>query len=74
VDIILNNLARHDTFWTSSVRRAGKAEISPYVKEMCAKKMLCYGVVLSSTTSRWVKQLPEGASQNHQGGLCLAER
>jgi hypothetical protein len=25
VDIILNNLARHDTFWTSSVCRRGKA-------------------------------------------------
>jgi hypothetical protein len=44
VDTIINHLAKRDTFWIKTVCRAGKETINPYVKFLCAMKMLCYGV------------------------------
>lgn len=44
VDIILNHLASANSFWTKTVCRAGKETIGPYVKLLCALKMICYGV------------------------------
>jgi hypothetical protein len=44
VDIILNHLASTNRFWTKTVCRAGKETICPYVKLLCALKMICYGV------------------------------
>ena len=44
VDTILNHLCRRNTFWVKTVCRAGKETINPYVKFLCAMKMICYGV------------------------------
>ena len=43
-DTILNHLARSDSFWIKTVCRAGKETINPYVKLLCALKMICYGI------------------------------
>eukprot|EP00804_Cyclotella_cryptica_P015099 CCRYP_000680-RA/>CCRYP_000680-RA protein AED:0.00 eAED:0.00 QI:23/-1/1/1/-1/1/1/26/445 len=44
VDIILNHLCRRNSFWIKGVCRAGKETINPYVKLLCALKMICYGI------------------------------
>ena len=44
VDTIINHLAKRDNFWIKTVSRAGKQTINPYVKFLCAMKMICYGV------------------------------
>ncbi len=44
VDTILNHLCRRSSFWIKSVCRAGKETINPYVKLLCALKMICYGI------------------------------
>lgn len=44
VDTILNHLCRRNTFWVKTVCRAGKETINPYVKLLCALKMICYGI------------------------------
>jgi len=48
VDIIINHIARRNTFWIKTVCRAGRETINPYVKFLCAMKMLCYGVSASA--------------------------
>ena len=61
VDIIINHLASTDSFWIQNIGRNGKETINPYVKFLCAMKMICYGVSgsafidyhqFSDTTSR----------------------
>jgi hypothetical protein len=48
VDTILNNLDKYDLFRRRTICRVGKPAISPYVKFLCAQKMLCYGVSASA--------------------------
>ena len=48
-DIIINHLARRDTFWIKTVCRTGKETNNPYVKFLCAMKTLCYGVSASAS-------------------------
>jgi hypothetical protein len=50
VDGIFNNLVHYDTFWTKFVCGAEKATISPFVKFLCAMKMICYGVSASASS------------------------
>ena len=61
VDIIINHLVSTNPFWTQHIDHNGKLTISPYVKFLCAMKMICYGVSgsafidyhqFSDTTSR----------------------
>ena len=40
VDIMLNNLAWRDSFWTTTYSRSGKPSINPYVNQ----KTICFGV------------------------------
>jgi hypothetical protein len=44
VDTILNHLTYRGCFWIKTVCRAGKETINPYVKLLCALKMICYGI------------------------------
>ena len=44
VDTILNHLAQRSSFWIKTVCRAGKETVNPYVKLLCALKMICYGI------------------------------
>ena len=44
VDIILNHLASKNQFWVKTICWAGKETINPYMKLLCALKMICYGV------------------------------
>jgi fatty-acid desaturase len=48
VDTIINHSAKCDSLWRQTICRAGKSSISPYVKFLCAQKMLCYGVSASA--------------------------
>ena len=50
VDVIPNNLAHYDTFWTTTVCRAEKVALSPYSNFSCAIKMICYRVYASAFT------------------------
>lgn len=59
VDIIVNNLAKKDPFWTEALCRAGKITINLFVKLSYMQKMICYGVyhpVNSSITAKWGKE------------------
>jgi hypothetical protein len=44
VDTILNHLTYRGCFWIKTVCRAGKETINPYVKLLCALKIICYGI------------------------------
>jgi hypothetical protein len=61
VDNIINHLGKDDPFWGQPVRRARKPTICPYVKFLCAQKMLCYAV--SSSTFLDYFQMGETTSR-----------
>ncbi len=70
VDIILKHLASKNQFWVKTVYRAGKETVHPYVKLLCALKMICYRVsghafldyhqFLETTSCRRVHRLVRG--------------
>jgi hypothetical protein len=47
VDTITNNLAKNNPFWRQVVSWEGRPTICLYVKLLCTKKILCYGVSVS---------------------------
>jgi hypothetical protein len=44
----LNNLVKHDSFWTQTIDAVNQPSISPFVKFLMAQKCLCYGVSFSA--------------------------
>jgi hypothetical protein len=48
VDYIVNNLAKHNTFWIQSIDATNRLSISPYVKFLTAMKRMCHGVSFSA--------------------------
>ena len=66
VDIIVNNLAKEDPFWTETLCQDGKTVVNPYLKFLCMQKMLCYGV--SSTAFNYDFQMGETTSR-----YCLSK-
>jgi hypothetical protein len=66
VNVIMNSLACYNTFWINTVCRADKGSISPYLKFLIAKKMLCFGISASAFMDyfQWVRQLAKDVCES----------
>ena len=62
VDIMLNNSAQCDSFWTTMYSRSWKPSINPCVKFLAAQKTICFGVSCFAFTDYF----PMGESTIHK--------